>query len=52
VHYGLIQPEDWQRLGLQESDPTIPLSRKLLAVPFLGKDAPSSASEFANPEVR
>ena len=30
---------------------TIPLSRRLLAVPFIGKDSPSPNSEFANPEV-
>lgn len=29
----------------------MPLSRRLLAVPFVGKDVPSRASEFANPEV-
>ena len=27
------------------------MSRELLAVPFMGKDAPSRSSEFANPEV-
>ena len=29
----------------------MPTTRKLLAVPFLGKDVPSSASEFAHPDV-
>jgi hypothetical protein len=30
---------------------SVPLSRRLLAVPFVGKDSPSPNSEFANPEV-
>ncbi len=30
---------------------TVPMSRRLLAVPFIGKDSPSPSSEFANPEV-
>jgi hypothetical protein len=29
----------------------MPRSRKLLAVPFVGKDAPSRASEFSHPDV-
>ncbi|CAE7939338.1 unnamed protein product [Symbiodinium sp. KB8] len=29
----------------------MPESRRLLAVPFIGKDVPSAASEFAHPEV-
>ena len=29
----------------------MPESRRLLAVPFIGKDVPSPAAEFANPEV-
>jgi len=32
-------------------DRTTPLSRKLLAVPFVGKDTPSSSSEFSHPDV-
>ena len=48
VHYGLLRPhelEAMQRLG------TLPRSRRLLAVPFLGKDAPSPSSEYAHPDV-
>ena len=29
----------------------MPRSRKLLAVPFVGKDAPSPAAEFSHPDV-
>lgn len=46
VAYGLLQPAQ----GAQFIEHA-PLSRKLLAVPFVGKDVPSKASEFANPEV-
>eukprot|EP00966_Prymnesium_polylepis_P158367 3660630-Prymnesium_polylepis.1 len=49
--------EKQQRTGVKES-PTreqlldIPRkSRELLAVPFVGKDAPSRAAEFSNPDV-
>lgn len=41
VHYGL----------LSEFDGETP-SRRLLAVPFLGKDAPSPSAEFSHPDVR
>ena len=46
VAYGLLRWEHGAAL-FQHA----PLSRKLLAVPFVGKDVPSPASEFANPEV-
>ena len=29
----------------------MPKTRRLLAVPFVGKDAPSPSSEFAHPDV-
>ena len=32
-------------------DPFMPKSRQLLAVPFVGKDVPSQASEFAHPDI-
>lgn len=32
-------------------DPNMPRSRRLTAVPFVGKDAPSRASEFAHPDI-
>lgn len=49
VHFGLLQPADIDQL---EADGVkIPTTRKLLAVPFVGKDVPSRASEFAHPDV-
>lgn len=43
VNYGLLSAEE------QQAD--MPTSRKLLAVPFLGKDVPSPASEYAHPDI-
>ena len=43
VNYGLLSAEQ------QMAD--MPTSRKLLAVPFLGKDVPSPASEYAHPDI-
>ena len=51
VFTALVFSGTLQRWGLKEDDPTIPQSRRYLAVPFLGKDVPSNSSEFANPEV-
>ena len=45
VHYGLLRPhelESMAKLG------TLPRSRRFLAVPFVGKDAPSPSSEYAH----
>lgn len=36
---------------IPQADPKMPKSRKLLAVPFVGKDVPSRASEFSHPDV-
>ena len=44
VTYGLLKAED--KMG-----PCCPLSRRLMAVPFIGKDVPSVSSEFAHPDV-
>ena len=41
VHYGLLDSVEGETL-----------TRRLLAVPFLGKDAPSPSSEFSHPDVR
>lgn len=49
VHFGLLQPHDLRLL--EESGVKIPTSRKLVAVPFVAKDVPSRASEFAHPDV-
>jgi hypothetical protein len=46
VAYGMLTPAD-----LAAIDPLTPESRKLLAVPFIGKDVPSRSSEFAHPDV-
>lgn len=32
-------------------DPRMPKSRKVTAVPFVGKDVPSQKSEFSHPDV-
>ena len=49
VSFGLLLPEDIKQL---EADGVkIPQSRKLTAVPFVAKDVPSRASEFAHPDV-
>ena len=47
VHFGLL-PES----ALQgASADTLPQSRRLLAVPFIGKDVPSYAAEFSHPDA-
>jgi Ca2+-binding EF-hand superfamily protein len=46
VSFGLLTPAD-----LLASSKTMPYTRKVLAVPFVGKDVPSRASEFAHPDV-
>ena len=49
VHFGLLSPSDLERA--MRIDPNMPEARKLVAVPFVGKDVPSRASEFAHPDV-
>jgi hypothetical protein len=49
VSFGLLSTEDLA--VAKERDPFMPKSRKLLAVPFLGKDVPSRSSEFSHPDV-
>lgn len=44
VSYGLLLERDMVVLGGEETQPK---SRMLLAVPFMGKDTPSRAAEFA-----
>ena len=46
VSFGLLQPQDAAILT-----PNQPVSRKLFGIPFVGKDVPSSAAEFAQPDV-
>jgi len=49
VSFGLLDERDIERALAY--DPRMPRSRLKLAVPFVGKDVPSSASEFAHPDV-
>ena len=49
VSFGLLTPDDLVR-ALQ-LDAKMPRSRKLLAIPFMGKDVPTRASEFSHPDV-
>ncbi|RYG67654.1 DUF3645 domain-containing protein, partial [archaeon] len=49
VHFGLLQPDDLKLL--EDQGVKVPTSRKLVAVPFIAKDVPSRASEFAHPDV-
>jgi hypothetical protein len=46
---GLLSVDDIQRA--HDSGLRMPKSRKLLAVPFMGKDVPTRASEFSHPDV-
>lgn len=51
MSFGLLQPHNLKTShDKQQSIPSgMMASRWLLAVPFLGKDRPSDASEFAHP---
>ena len=49
VNYGLLSADDLARF--LKKDPRTPAARKLLAVPFVGKDVPSQASIFSHPDV-
>ena len=49
VEFGILNEEDLERA--LRIDPNMPTSRKLCAVPFVGKDVPSRSSEFAQPDV-
>ena len=48
MHYGLLRPHEIARMSALN---TLPRSRRYLAVPFVGKDAPSAASEYAHPDI-
>ena len=45
VSFGLLSA------SFLRSHPTTPLSRRVLAVPFVGKDCPSESSQFSHPDV-
>lgn len=49
VTFGIMLPSDVERFKM--TYPQMPQSRIKLAIPFIGKDVPSSASEFAHPDV-
>jgi hypothetical protein len=49
VSFGLLSAE--QRTRAMTANREMPMSRQLLALPFVGKDLPSDASEFAHPDV-
>lgn len=49
VSFGLLSSAHCEA-ALAE-DPYVPRSRLKLAVPFVGKDVPSKASEFAHPDI-
>ena len=46
VSFGLLQKQDEEAMKGDQ-----PASRKLLGIPFVGKDVPSVAAEFAQPDV-
>ena len=46
VNFGLLSTEDLL------TQANVPQARKLLAVPFVGKDVPSKSSEFSHPDVK
>ena len=47
--FGLLSEDEYARL--KKSEPHMPRSRFKLAIPFVGKDVPSRASEFAHPDI-
>uniref|UniRef100_A0A7R9W9B5 ubiquitinyl hydrolase 1 n=1 Tax=Pseudictyota dubia TaxID=2749911 RepID=A0A7R9W9B5_9STRA len=49
VKFGLLSKSDLK--VAMETDPNISLTRRLAAVPFVGKDVPSRASQFSHPDV-
>jgi thiol-disulfide isomerase/thioredoxin len=49
VSFGLLKMSEYEELTRVE--PAMPRSRFKLAIPFVGKDVPSRASEFAHPDI-
>ena len=49
VAFGLLTTDEFE--ALKRDEPHMPRSRLKLAIPFVGKDVPSRASEFAHPDV-
>ena len=50
VSYGLLSAKDVSLLESANGS-RVPTSRRLLAVPFVGKDIPSQTNEFSHPDV-
>jgi hypothetical protein len=50
INYGILKETEIDHFKEENGD-IISKSRSLLAVPFVGKDCPSRASEFSHPEV-
>ena len=50
VTFGLLTLHDVKNLE-EWTQASVPLSRRLLAVPFVGKDIPSRTNEFSHPDV-
>ena len=51
VSYGLLSAKDVQALEQANGGARVPTSRRLLAVPFVGKDIPSRTNEFSHPDI-
>lgn len=54
VGFGILQACDFAALQMGGTDPktaSMPISRKVMAIPFVAKDVPSRSSEFAHPDV-
>ena len=49
VSFGLLSKRDIKQQGGNEAN--ISLTRRLAAIPFIGKDVPSRASQFSHPDV-
>ena len=49
VHFGILSPNELERM--KEEETHISRARRLLAIPFVAKDVPSRASEYAHPDV-
>jgi hypothetical protein len=49
VSFGIMSPDDMRRA--RDEHPNMPRSRFVTSIPFIGKDLPSSSSEFAHPDV-
>lgn len=49
VSFGLLSKGDVKIA--EETDPNMSMARRLAAVPFIGKDVPSRASQFSHPDI-